>query len=101
MKNLKEIALGLVVCAMAISFSAFKNAKTTNSGFASYTFVHPAHSSSNLRTDYIFRADPDDCTQSVNNCKAVWSQSTAPAEGDNPATTAVEGTITPGNYQGQ
>jgi hypothetical protein len=101
MKNLKQIALGLMVGALAIGFSAFTNSKATKAGFGSYTFVHPVHSSSNLRTDYIFRADPDDCTQSVNNCKAVWTQSTAPAEGANPASNAVEGTITPGNYQGQ
>lgn len=92
MKNLKQIALGLMVGALAIGFSAFTNSKATKAGFGSYTFVHPVHSASNLRTDYIFRADPDDCTQSVNNCKAVWTQSTAPAEGDNPASNAVEGT---------
>jgi hypothetical protein len=100
MKNFKQIALGLMIGAMAIGFSAFTNAKSNKARFGSYTFVHITHSASNLRTDYIFRGTPDDCVASANNCKAVWTQTAVPSEGDNPATNAVESSITPGDYQG-
>lgn len=101
MKNFKKTALGLIVGAMAIGISAFTNAHTNKSkaGFSSYLFVHSAHSTSNLRTDYVYTSNPNDCTASTDNCKSLWSQSSAPAEGANPATNAIQGTITQGDYQ--
>lgn len=54
MKNFKQIALGLIVGAMAIGFSSFTNAKRSGT----YLFVHPVHSTSNTKADYTFVSSP-------------------------------------------
>lgn len=95
--------------AVAVVFavgSAFTTAKAdapkeNNGAFADYTFVHVAHTTTNNRTDYIYRASPSNCgTSTTNICKSVWSQSSTPADGANPAADAVQGTIQNGNYLG-
>jgi hypothetical protein len=99
MKNFRKIALGLLTIVLAISASAFTNAKSHGKA-TSYTFVHLAKSTSNLRTDYIFRTSPAGCASSTNNCKSIWTQDVAPNVGDNPDPSAVQGAITQGNYLG-
>lgn len=96
MKNFKQIAFGLLVGALALSFSAFTTAKRADT----YSFVHVANTTSNLRTDYIFRANQAGCNEGSAICKADWTQASAPAEGSNPALTAVQGDIENGDYQG-
>lgn len=103
MKNLKQIALGLIAGAMVIGFSSFVNGPIkSKKGFTTYVFTHPVHSNSDTRADYIYSSDPNGCAQSsVNICTAEWSQSTAPADGQQPAPSATElaGSQVKGNYQ--
>lgn len=98
MKNFKKMAFGLLAGALAIGASAFATVK--HGRLTDYTFVHVAHTTSNDRADYIYRGTPAGCSSSSNNCKSVWSQADAPAEGDNPEPDAVQGAITNGNYLG-
>lgn len=82
--------------AMVTGFSSFTKAKRDTT----YTFAHIAHSTSNLKTDYVFRSDLAGCNESSNICTADWSQSTVPAEGSHPASDAVEVDRSSGDYQG-
>jgi hypothetical protein len=101
MKNVKQIALGLMVGAMAIGFSSFTNSKPVHKKgqFANYVFVHPAANANDAKAQYIYDSTPGSCTNSSNSCKATWSQSAIPAEGDNPASDATLVSRVQGTYQ--
>ena len=100
---MKKYLLGTFAIVLAIGFSAFTTKKTHEPKlrFGDYVFVHLAHSTSDTRTDYVFRATPAGCEESGNICKSIWTQSTPPTtEGENPLSTAVQGTKTFGDYSG-
>jgi len=99
MKNFHKVVMSLAVGAMAIGFSAFTNAKSHKLGLTDYTFTHPAHSTSNLPSDYVYHANPAGCNESSDICKSVWSQSTAPAEGSAPASGATQISVENGDYR--
>ena len=86
-----------MVCALALGFSSFTNAKRSGT----YLFVHPAQSASNTKADYSYVADPNDCSAAPTNiCSAEWSQSAPPSPGQTPAADATEvsGSIVNGDY---
>ncbi|NHA03278.1 hypothetical protein G7092_05715 [Mucilaginibacter sp. HC2] len=101
MKNIKQIALGLIVGALAIGFSSFTAVRKLPP--QTFEFVHLAHSTSNLRTDYVYRSAPAGCDNSLNNCSSLWNENITgtPSEGDNPIPSATQVQITPGDYKGQ
>ena len=101
MKNFKKIAFGLLVGIMAIGFSAFTNAKVTpkNGQLTNYIFVHPAANSNGAKSQYIYDSTPGGCNTSTNLCRATWSQSEVPDEGDNPASDATLVSTSSGTYQ--
>jgi len=81
MKNLKTIALGLVVGAMAIGFSSFTNAhKSIKKGLTDYQFFRkltaPAHSHANA--DYEYRPNGGCVTNTGTDCDANFLQASAP-----------------------
>lgn len=101
MKNFKQLALGLLVGAMAIGFSSFTAQKShVKKDDDSYSFVHVAHSTTNGRLDYKFRGTQAGCVESSNNCTSDWTQSSAPSEGDSPILGATQDDIQEGDYQG-
>ena len=98
MKNFKQIALGLLVAALATGFSAFtnashssikmvKNAKGQLSVSASY-FRQPGFASTSPDNDpshYVFSASGN-CDANSNICKSTWITDNAPVnKGDSPA----------------
>jgi hypothetical protein len=87
MKNFKKIALGLMVGALAIGFSAFTNAKKATTTMARYYNQRTDHNPSNVATDYIFiNDDVDLCTSSLTKeCSAQWNTTNVPTEGQTPA----------------
>ncbi|MBB6131717.1 hypothetical protein [Mucilaginibacter lappiensis] len=99
MRNFKQVALGLIAGALAIGFSAFTN-PSSNNRLTTYTFAHPAKSTSNNRTDFVYRSNLAGCSSSANICTGDWSQTAAPAEGANPAINATPVTVNSGNYTG-
>jgi hypothetical protein len=82
MKNLKQIALGLIVGAMAVGFSSFVNIhpKIEKKGFSSYLFYRkttaPAHSTT--ASDYEYRPDGGCNSNNGTYCSAYFNQSSAP-----------------------
>ncbi|WPU94826.1 hypothetical protein SNE25_04730 [Mucilaginibacter sabulilitoris] len=70
MKNFKRIALGLVVAAMAISFSAFTNVKRVNSNF--YVYSSSSHLQGDIQNfnNYIATSS-DPCSGATTNVCGV------------------------------
>jgi hypothetical protein len=86
MKNLKQIALGLLVGAMAIGFSSFTNVRKATSTTARYYNQRIDHNPSANAADYIFvNDDVDLCTSSTTKeCSVQWSTTNVPLEGQTP-----------------
>ncbi|WP_295769300.1 hypothetical protein [uncultured Mucilaginibacter sp.] len=120
MKNFKQIALGLLVGAMAIGFSSFTNApksaykvsKLPNGKLvvtADY-FRKVANAGSSVDSDpshYIFR-DNTTAAQCLDNpdniCSVTWQTDSAPSNNDEPASLgspSLQGTAAFGDYNGQ
>ncbi|WP_158994165.1 hypothetical protein [Mucilaginibacter sp. L196] len=101
MKNFKKIALGLMVGAMAIGFSAFTNAKTS---FGHKTLYNASYYSldgtaSHSASDYVYDENGS-CTSSTKICSAVWQTTIAPVQGDAPAGSPMfENGTEPGTYK--
>jgi len=87
MKNFKKIAFGLLVGALAISFSAFTNAHKATSTTARYYNQRADHNASTNPADFVFiDNDVDLCTSSTTKqCSAQWSTDNAPVEGQTPS----------------
>ena len=85
MKNFKKIALGLMVGALAISFSAFTNAhKTTLSSTHRYYSITGTLNDTNP-ADFVYESNPDLCSSSTTKeCSAEWSTTNAPTPGQTP-----------------
>jgi len=86
MKKFQKLALGLMVGAMAIGFSAFTNARPHKNGLSqtNYFFstsgtvgdTNPAH--------YVYDENGT-CSQSSKQCQAEWTTTNAPIQGDSPS----------------
>lgn len=100
MKNFKKIALGLIVGAMAIGFSAFTSANNSRIqinrnaagkvlSVTSTYFRVPANASTStdlIAAHYIFSDNEDaDCEGVTSNiCSSRWTTTNAPQNGDSP-----------------
>ncbi|WP_158995618.1 hypothetical protein [Mucilaginibacter sp. L196] len=96
MKNFKQIAFGVLVCALAISFSAFNNAnghslKVTKDSKGRLLFTERyfraapgGHDTS--PADYIYSSSPNaNCLSSSDVCSAEFTTSNPPVNGDAPS----------------
>jgi hypothetical protein len=85
MKNLHKLVLGLMVGAMAISFSAFTNAHSRlSSTNRYYNTVGTLNDTNPADFVYIDGAE-DDCTHSTTKeCSAEWTTTNMPTSGQTP-----------------
>src|ERR1035437_10127487 len=86
MTNFKKIALGLMVGAMAISFSAFINApKKSLSTTARYYNISGAIGSKNP-ANFVYEDNGTDLciVNATHECSAEWSTTNAPVAGQSP-----------------
>jgi len=92
--------LGIFAFALAIGFSAFTkiNVHHPKKGFTGYVFVHTAHSTSDLATDWTYVASPTGCANSSNYCKATFDETSQPSAGANPTDITTESGRILGNY---
>ncbi|WP_316753294.1 hypothetical protein [Pedobacter gandavensis] len=100
MNNLKKLALGLSVGAMAIGFSAFKSSENANAKFAPQKFYNTTGVQSNDPLDYQYR--PDGACESLPAaaCSALWNHSGTLSEGAHPDGSKVSTTDAIGTYDG-
>lgn len=85
MHNTKKIAIALMVGAMAIGFSAFKNVakKTQLSTFRYYSTSGTVGDTN--PADYVYQDNGTDlCTSSSKECSAEWTTTNAPSPGQTP-----------------
>ncbi|RQO74518.1 hypothetical protein DBR43_03765 [Pedobacter sp. KBW06] len=100
MNNLKKLALGLSVGAMAIGFSAFKSTVNANAKFAQQKFYNTTGTQSTDPKDYEYR--PDGACESLPAaaCSAVWNYSGTLSEGDHPNGSRVSSNDEIGTWNG-
>jgi len=99
MKNFKQIAFGLMIGALAISFSAFtsvhnrnmkinRNSKGQIINVTTYFFNKDGNPLDKAASNFIYKdpsVDPDaGCTSGSVECDAQWMTSSAPTNGQSP-----------------
>jgi len=114
MKNFKQIAFGVLVCALAISFSAFNNAnghslKVTKDSNGRLLFTEryyratPGGHDTNAG-DYIYSvASGNGCNSSTDVCSAEFTTTNAPVQGQAPSGSPayVTGSDNAGDWNGR
>lgn len=100
MNNLKKLALGLSVGAMAIGFSAFKSTVNANGKLAQQTFYNTTGVQSTDPLDYQYRPDGGCESLPAAACSATWNYSGTLSEGDHPNGSKVSTTDAIGTYNG-
>jgi hypothetical protein len=102
MKNFKRIALGLMVGAMAIGFSAFTPVHKATSTTARYYNQRADHNPSTSAADFVFiDNDVDLCSSSLTKqCSAQWSTTNAPTEGQTPVDAGSPSLVSGSSTQG-
>lgn len=100
MKNFQKLALGLIVGAMAIGFSAFKSSENANSKFAQQKFFNTTGIQSNNPLDYQYRPDGGCESLPAAACSATWNYSGTLTEGAHPNGSKVSTTDAIGSYDG-
>lgn len=98
MNNLKKLALGLLVGAIAIGFSAFKSSEKAK--FAQEVFYNISGTQSNIASNYVYRPDGDCSPASLKVCSATWNYTGTLTEGANPNGSKVSTTDSPGQWDG-
>ena len=117
MKNFKQIAFGLLVGAIAISFSAFINANKSNivkinkdangkiTSVTSFFYNKSGVSTDHNASNFVYRdaTTPASCNSSSNECQAEWSTPSMPTNGETPpaGSSYVGNGIETGLYNGQ
>ncbi len=85
MKNFKQIALGLMVGATVISFSAFTNAHSRLSSTNRYYNTVGTLNDTNAADFVYIDGAEDDCTHSTSKeCSAEWTTTNMPTSGQTP-----------------
>lgn len=100
MKNLKKLALGLLVGAMAIGFSAFKSSADNNAKLAQEVFYSKTGIQSTNPTDYYYRADADCNLTPAAACSAIWNYTGTLSEDSHPNGSKVSTTDRVGTWDG-
>lgn len=98
MNNLKKLALGLLVSAMAIGFSAFKTSEKAK--FAQEVFYNISGAPNNIASNYVYRPDGACALNTLKKCSATWNYTGTLSEGDNPNGSKVSTTDSPGAWDG-
>lgn len=117
MKNLKKIAFGLLVGAMAIGFSAFtsassntvkvtRDAKGKILSVTSYFYNISGSATNKSASNFVYSTDPGaGCNSSVHECRAEWTTAAMPTNGQSPTAAGspsyVGNGIETGLYNGQ
>jgi len=102
MKNFKQIAFGMLVCAMAIGFSSFTNAKKVFGHQTTFTVRYNNITGVNdgISSHYVYEDESlQNCDQSTKECSAKWTTTNAPSLGAAPSgSPSYAGDALPGTY---
>jgi len=86
MKKFQKIALGLMVGAMAIGFSAFTNAQKKSASLIYRYYSTTGAVNDTNPADFVYESNPDLCsTSTTKECSAEWSTTNAPTAGQTPS----------------
>ncbi|MCU1483189.1 MAG: hypothetical protein JWQ19_3975 [Subtercola sp.] len=104
MKNFKQIAFGILVCALAIGFSSFTNAsKRVVSTTNRYYNVTGIASSNPADFKYVDGLEDDCISNPTDQCTAQWSTTNVPTAGETPTqagSPVLLGNASAGDYNG-